>query len=225
MAFASGSKIVVRLNPLILLVLLLPALFLLHSSYSVYRQIPANITGSDENYYHVYTALGWRRYEREVIDQTRRYEKGSYLEKLDELTRENYYASIELAKDYVSAQRRTFYFLSAFGTFLLLIALFFWFTSKSELSRDTVTVKVPLLRKKDAIDINKIQSLQVIASFPLAPARTEISQINWRDNIVIGEKSGQVVVSLFIFPGFRRIVKEISARRSDIKVSFSARSR
>ena len=197
----------------------------LKSACDVYRQIPSSITGSDENYYHVYTALGWRRYEREVIDQTRRYDKGSYLERVGELTRENYYATIELAKDYVSVQRRTFYLLSAFGTFFLLVAFFFWFTSKSELSGNTVIVKAPLLRKKDAVDINKIQSLQVITTFPSTPVRADISQINWRDKVVVGEKSGQIVVSLFIFPGFRKIVKEISARRPDIKVSFSARSR
>lgn len=198
----SSSKIVAGSNPLIFLVLLVPVLVFAKPAYDSYRRLSNGVTRSDENYYYVYTALGWRAYRREAIDQA------------------DYSASVELAKNFARDQQRLLYFLSASGALFLLVALFFRFTTKIELSGDTIAIRSPMLLKKDIVDVNSIRSLQAVTAVPLIRACTDISQVSWGDNIVISEEGGQMAVSLFVFPGFRRIVNEVLAKRPEIKVSF-----
>jgi hypothetical protein len=55
--------------------------------------------------------------------------------------------------------------------------------------------------------------------------RTNIEQINWRDLVMIIYRDdlgslGSVAIPLFIFPGFKKVVKKIVEINPEVKVNF-----
>lgn len=72
------------------------------------------------------------------------------------------------------------------------------------------------------IPLDAIISFKIITTSPLIPNRTDISQINWREIVIIKYGQNQeAVIELYVFPGFKKIVQTITRLRPEIPISFT----
>ncbi len=213
---AAETKVVVRLNPLVLLIFLIPILFLARAAYTSYQYSSFGVVTSDQEAYHLYTPLGWRRYERAVIDKE---DVGSGQSgRMDELVRQAFFDDIEVSREQGRVEQRLFYLLSGVGMLFLVVIFFFWFTSKIELSGGTVTVRSPLLRKRDVVKVGKIKNLRIVGAFPIPKGDALPRFGGWGKVEIDDGEEEPMVISLFTFPGFYKIIKEVLARRPELKI-------
>jgi hypothetical protein len=81
---------------------------------------------------------------------------------------------------------------------------------------------------KTEFNIKKVERINIITLTPLIPIRTNIEQINWRDLVIIIYRDDigrlmSVGIPLFVFPGFKKVVKKIVEANPGVKVSFFKR--
>jgi len=78
------------------------------------------------------------------------------------------------------------------------------------------------------IELRQIKKLRIITTTPLIPMKTAIDQINWRDNVeIICEENGNIdstEISLFNYPGLKRIVIDVLKRMPQIEIEFTKRT-
>jgi hypothetical protein len=213
---AAETKLVVRLNPLVLLIFLIPILFLAKAVYTSYQHSSLGVVTSDEAAYYVYTPLGWRRYEKAIIDQEN---TGSpQAQKLKEMARQTFLDDIEVSREQGRVEQRLFYLLSGAVTILLVVTFLFWFTSEIELSGDVVIVRSPLLRKRDVVKVDNIKNLRIVAAFP-SPKKDDLPRFGGWGKVEIDDGEEEpMVISLFAFPGFYKIIKEVLERKPKLKI-------
>jgi len=77
-------------------------------------------------------------------------------------------------------------------------------------------------------NIRKVERINILTLTPLIPMRTNIEQINWRDLVIIIYRDDigrlrSVAIPLFVFPGFKKVVKKIVEANPGVKVSFFKR--
>ncbi|OGG15898.1 hypothetical protein A3D78_06985 [Candidatus Gottesmanbacteria bacterium RIFCSPHIGHO2_02_FULL_39_14] len=80
-------------------------------------------------------------------------------------------------------------------------------------------------RIREIVPLKNITNLKAITTTPLIPVKKEISELNWRDKIIIEYRTTtnepkQLTIPLYIWPRFRKIIPEIIKKRSDLKMVF-----
>lgn len=74
------------------------------------------------------------------------------------------------------------------------------------------------------LNVRDITKIKVITVTPYISERTSTNQINWRDNVEITFLEDNVqkieIVSLFVYPGFKKVLQEIVSRYPEIKIEY-----
>jgi hypothetical protein len=144
-----------------------------------------------------------------------------------------YYSALERAKMTKSITKQ--YLRDDIVLFLLInlvippLFILFWWKNYIKINDDLVTVSLFIINlfinMKTEFNIKKVEIINVITLTPLIPMRTNIEQINWRDLVMIIYRDdlgslGSVAIPLFIFPGFKKVVKKIVEINPEVKVNF-----
>jgi hypothetical protein len=143
-----------------------------------------------------------------------------------------YYSALERAKMTKSITKQ--YLRDDIILFLLInlvippLFILFWWKNYIKINDDLVTVSLFInlfINMKTEFNIKKVEIINVITLTPLIPMRTNIEQINWRDLVMIIYRDdlgslGSVAISLFVFPGFKKVVKKIVEINPEVKVNF-----
>jgi hypothetical protein len=144
-----------------------------------------------------------------------------------------YYSALERAKMTKSIIKQ--YLRDDIVLFLLInlfippLFILFWWKNYIKINDDLVTVNLFIINlfinMKTEFNIKKVEIINVTTLTPLIPMRTNIEQINWRDLVMIIYRddlgsTGSVEISLFVFPGFKKVIKKIVEINPEVKVNF-----
>lgn len=117
--------------------------------------------------------------------------------------------------------------------FLFLLMGGLWFANKIEVLNDVITIKSIFPRrilrpiftiksKKKTFSINDINKIVLISTTPFGPDKKNIDELNWRDDIIIylNQDLGITIIPLYVFPGFKKVLKDIMNKRPNIPTNF-----
>lgn len=241
------QKITVRLGLFITIIFLLPLIIFIKFSYDSYLEYKEPLVEEIGDSYRICSINACSQFPKRIIDNSKfsssdfDIESGQYFNTLFNRLKNlqddpdfnfvnfdiisGYYLALNSAKFARNNSQKIFYFLIFITFVYLLTFLFIWFKNQIILIDTMVRIK-SLWLKKISFNVDNVEVIGIVTTTPFIAKRTSIDQINWRDAVGVYYRSpmgniDNIVIPLYIFPGFKKIIKEIIKRRPSVKIFFN----
>ncbi len=225
---------IARLNPLIALLFLLPALVLGNAAFGAYQEASQKVIQDQGSSYRIFNGVTFKTFDKKILEEPASANPNSFLIPFHQTIRNDYESSLELGKYYQGTQTNLTIFYGVLALIAILPAIATYVLNIVKLEGNILTIKTFLpSRYRSSIqsspnlslDIFSISEIKVIRTTPFTDPISSIEKTNWRDLLELSTNMHQkAYINLFLIPGAKHIIHTILTKRSEIPLTFSKNS-